>query len=110
MICVFEASDNIEAHMILNLLEQEGIEGRINGEFLQGGMGELQAMGLARVMVHSEDENTARTIIATWDASQPKPVLAEVMPRDQRVFAAAMVGLVIGVMLGGWLASLFIRC
>lgn len=44
MKCVFTASTGVEAHMVLNLLEQEGIEGRIEGEYLQGGVGDLQAM------------------------------------------------------------------
>lgn len=45
---VFEASSGLEAHMILNLLDQRGISGRIEGEYLQGG-GELQAMGFVHV-------------------------------------------------------------
>jgi hypothetical protein len=48
---VFEASSGLDAHMILNLLQQQGITGRIEGEYLQGGIGELQAMGFVRVLV-----------------------------------------------------------
>ncbi|MEN8226403.1 MAG: DUF2007 domain-containing protein, partial [Bacteroidota bacterium] len=42
MKCIFEASSGLEAHMISNLLQQDGIEARIDGEYLQGGVGELQ--------------------------------------------------------------------
>lgn len=29
---LYEASNSLEAHMILNLLEQEGLSGRIDGD------------------------------------------------------------------------------
>lgn len=56
--------------MILNLLEQAGLSGRIDGEYLQGGVGELQAVGLVRVMVVESDYDTAQKIIEKWDAEQ----------------------------------------
>ena len=52
---VYEAANNIEGHMILNLLQQAGVTGRIDGEFLQGGAGELQAGGVVRAMVDDAD-------------------------------------------------------
>ncbi|WP_075187795.1 DUF2007 domain-containing protein [Teredinibacter haidensis] len=67
---VYEASNSIEAHMILNLLEQAGLSGRIDGELLQGGVGELQAIGLVRVMIVDEDYTAACTIIENWDNTQ----------------------------------------
>ena len=75
---VFEASSGLEAHMILNLLEQRGISGRIEGEYLQGGVGELQAMGFVRVLVSEENYAEARQIIGEWESIQlpaedPKP-------------------------------------
>lgn len=68
---LYQASNSLEAHMILNLLEIEGIAGRIDGEFLQGGIGELPAAGLVRVMVAEEDYPAARKIIERWEAAQP---------------------------------------
>ena len=70
---VYEAANSIEAHMVLNMLEQEGIEGRIDGEFLQGGIGDLPAGGLIRVMVQECDYERARAIVQDWDAAQPEP-------------------------------------
>lgn len=32
---VYQASNAVEAHMILHLLEQQGLAGRIDGEYLQ---------------------------------------------------------------------------
>jgi hypothetical protein len=36
-------------------VEQRGISGRIEGEYLQGGIGELEAMDFVRVLVADED-------------------------------------------------------
>jgi hypothetical protein len=60
---VYRAANTIEAHIILNLLRQLGIDGCINGEYLQGAMGELPAVDLVRVMVQDEDYTAALAII-----------------------------------------------
>lgn len=65
---VFDASSNIEAHMVLHQLQQAGIHAEIAGEYLQGGIGELPAAGNIRVLVNSKDVNDARQVIADWDA------------------------------------------
>ena len=63
---VFDASNSIEAHLIKGLLQSEGIESQILGEFLSGGIGELPPNGLIRVAVHQEDESKAKAIIDDW--------------------------------------------
>lgn len=68
---VYEASSGLDAHMVLNLLEQHGISGRIEGEYLQGGIGELAAMGFVRVLVADENHAEAMQIIREWEAIQP---------------------------------------
>jgi Putative prokaryotic signal transducing protein len=68
---VYEASTGLDAHMILNLLEQRGISGRIEGEYLQGGIGELSALGFVRVLVADENYAEAMQIISEWEAIQP---------------------------------------
>lgn len=72
MICIYEASSAVEAHMITNLLEQSNIEAHIHGEHLQGGVGELQAVGIVRVMVVDEDVLKAKEIVIEWDKKQPE--------------------------------------
>ena len=72
---IFEASTGLEAHMIVNLLQQEGIDCRIDGEYLQGGVGELQAMNIVRVLVDDHDFEKARVVINEWDARQPDKVV-----------------------------------
>jgi hypothetical protein len=61
---VYRAANSLEAHIVLNLLRQAGIEGHISGEYLQGAMGELPAVDLVRVMVHEGDYDEALDIIA----------------------------------------------
>ncbi len=66
---VFDASSNIEAHLVMHQLQQAGIEVTIQGEFLQGGIGELPAAGNIRVLVGEDDVDEARQVIADWDAA-----------------------------------------
>ena len=73
---VYEASTGLDAHMILGLLEQQRIPGRIEGEYLQGGVGGLQAMGLVRVLVSDADYAEARKIISEWESVQPAEYIA----------------------------------
>jgi len=66
---VFDASSNIEAHLVMHQLQQAGIEATIQGEFLQGAIGELPAAGNIRVLVGENDVEEARQVIADWDAA-----------------------------------------
>jgi hypothetical protein len=100
---VFEASTGLEAHMILNLLEVRRISGRIEGEYLQGGVGELQAMGFVRVLVAEEDYTEARQIISEWEAIQPpeeesKP--ASGVSIAIRIFVS---GIIVGAVIMYWI-------
>ena len=94
---LYEASDTLEAHMILNLLENAGLSARVDGEYLQGGVGELQAIGIVRVMIEELDYPEAKLIVQKWDEKQP----AQEEPRPQlqknsgslgRVFVAFFCG------------------
>lgn len=69
---VFEASHSLEGHMVANLLEQANIYARVDGDFLQGGVGELQPSGIVRVVVNDEDFQQAREIVRQWEANQPE--------------------------------------
>ncbi|HEY9199630.1 MAG TPA: DUF2007 domain-containing protein [Gammaproteobacteria bacterium] len=104
MISVFEAASSLEAHMILNLLKQEGIEARVEGDYLQGGIGELQAIGLVRVVVDEADQTQALAIIRAWESQQIEPTPMPVTTRTGRlpIFLA-------GLLLGGLAVFLFNR-
>lgn len=103
---VYEASSGLDGHMILNLLEQYRISGRIEGEHLQGGIGELQAMGFVRVMVADEDYEQARQIIGEWEAIQPPDQPASAPTRDTMGLQLFFAGVVIGAALMYWLLKL----
>ncbi len=66
---VYDASSNIEAHLVMHQLQQAGIEATIQGEYLQGGIGGLPAAGNVRVIVPAKDEAEARSVIADWEAT-----------------------------------------
>ena len=67
---VFDALSNIEAHLVLHQLQQAGLDARIQGEHLQGGMGDLPALGNVRIMVSDTDEVEARQVIADWNDAE----------------------------------------
>lgn len=68
---LYEAQNTVEAHMVLNLLEQASLTARIDGEYLQGGIGEIQAIGAVRVMIAEEDYSEGKLIVEEWDTRQP---------------------------------------
>lgn len=84
--------------MILNLLEQQGLIGRIDGEYLQGGIGELPAAGLVRVMVTDQDYAAAKEIIDKWDAEQPAQASPSVQKSTSNKFGTFVVGMVLGML------------
>lgn len=67
MTCVFEARNAIEAHMVLHVLQRCGIDARIEGEMLAGGMGELPVIGLIRVVVEPADREIALQAVSDWE-------------------------------------------
>ncbi|OQW68661.1 MAG: hypothetical protein BVN34_08195 [Proteobacteria bacterium ST_bin12] len=69
MIVIYNAANSIEAHLIKNLLEHQEISAYVFGDFLQGGVGEIPAIGLVTVNVADSDYVTAKEIIDAWDAA-----------------------------------------
>ncbi len=98
---LYEAASAIEAHMLVDLLKQEGIEAHIQGEALQGAMGEVPAARLVRLVVAEEAYAAARGVIERWERTEveptPKPVSR---PSGLRML---LLGLAIGV--GGTYAA-----
>ncbi|HYG31487.1 MAG TPA: DUF2007 domain-containing protein [Methylophilaceae bacterium] len=68
---VYNAHTSLDAYVIKNLLESEGIAAFVQGDYLQGGVGELAAVDLVKVSVHDEDVAAARLLIEAWESSQP---------------------------------------
>jgi len=96
---VFEASNGVEAHMMLHLLQQQGLQGRVDGEYLQGGVGELPAVGLVRVVVDEADYEAARAVVVAFETAQPAAPTTPPATRVPSRTTWAGVGIVIGALL-----------
>jgi hypothetical protein len=83
--------------MVLNLLEQAGLSARIDGEYLQGGVGELAAFGMVRVMVEEKDYAEAEGVIREWDAQQPRQELSGPASKEKSGFGYGVIGLLLGI-------------
>lgn len=68
MIVVYNASNSIEAYLIKSLLEQQEIPAYVFGDYLQGGVGEIPAIGLVTVNVSDSDYKKAKEIVDAWDS------------------------------------------
>lgn len=105
---VYEAAHGVEAHMIADLLRQEGIAGLVQGEYLQGAVGGLPAAGLVRVVVDDGDYERARRIIDKWSAAQVQDEPAA-SPREMAMrwpyFAAGLLLGAFAAHLGGLVAT-----
>lgn len=68
---VYQAAHGFDAHMVRDLLEQEGIAAQVRGEYLQGALGELPAGGMVTVWVAKGDFTRAREVVLAWERSAP---------------------------------------
>ena len=70
MVIIFTANDLIEGNLVKGLLEANGIEAMVNGEYLQGGIGELPPMGHITLSVEEADEQRAKEIIQKYEDNE----------------------------------------
>ncbi len=94
---VYEATNAIEGHMLVHLLEQSDIYARLDGELLTGAVGELQAIGVVRVMVNADDYAAAKRIIDDWDAAMPVPQTTQKPAEHLPAFFYFLLGLALGM-------------
>ena len=69
MITVYRAANLLEAHIVAGMLEAEGITTHVAGHFLQGGVGELAPLDMARVEVEDEDFDAARKRVLEYESA-----------------------------------------
>ena len=74
MITIYSAANTADAHLIRQMLEAEGIPAFIQGEYLQGAVGELPANTEILVRVADENAGAARAKVEAEDQSEPKKV------------------------------------
>lgn len=111
MIIVYRAANITDAYLIRQMLEAEGIHAYIQGEYLQGAVGELPANTEILVQVGKDDYAAARAVVETWESADVDAFEddAEDAPRDAAspppVRRGVSVSTVIGCLLFGALAG-----
>ena len=66
---VYQAENIIDANLVKNAIEQDGIAAFVSGQFLTGAAGELPPVALVNVMVAEADWPRARPIAERIDAA-----------------------------------------
>lgn len=69
---VYEAANQIDAHLVRHALEAVGIPVFLNGEALLGGIGELPLFGVVTVCVPDGAWDQARVIVDELALGQPR--------------------------------------
>ncbi len=98
---IYQAANNIEAHMLVHLLGQEGIRAHVEGEHLQSGAGELPLGGLAAVAVADEDVDAARAIIRDWEARTTEKPPKSATSQANRSMVTPIMAFIVGAALAG---------
>ena len=75
---IYQADDVLEAHIVCGMLNAEGIEAEVAGQYQQGAVGGLAPRDFARVQLLDErDEPRARDLIRDYEgdkaAAEPEP-------------------------------------
>jgi hypothetical protein len=70
---VYQAANHIQAHMVMHVLQQAGVNAHVQGEYLQSGAGELPVGNLVGVAVDDDDVEIAREIISDWEKLMSEP-------------------------------------
>ena len=67
MVKVFTASNSLEANIVKGMLEANNIPAYIQGEYLQGAIGELSAIDYAFVSVDEVNESKAVNLVNEYE-------------------------------------------
>jgi hypothetical protein len=89
---VYRAENLIDAHLVKDALEAEGIPAFIAGEYLTGGVGQLPAMDFMAVMVPESSLPEASAIVREVEArlSDARLAIDEDARRDDPLGACAI--------------------
>ena len=71
---VYDAANMIDAHLVRQALEAEGIPAFVRGEALTGGIGELGVFGLVAVMVPEAAWPQARDVVEALALGETEPL------------------------------------
>lgn len=97
---IFEANDISEAHIVAGMLENAGLQTKINGFFLQGAVGELPASDFVKVYLLDEaDFQAAQQLIADYLNTKVEHDCALHSASSMMTKAAVTLGLLLTVLL-----------
>jgi hypothetical protein len=84
-VIVYRAANGPQAHVVRNFLQNAGIPALIDGDLLQGGIGDLPPgwSTAPRILVASEHAAWARTLIEAAESAEDDP-LPEPLGDDQK--------------------------
>ena len=118
MLIIYRAANIAGAHLIRQLLEAADIPAFIQGEYLQGAVGELPTNTEILVHVADEDGDAARAVIDEWESAEPV-VLEDGFPESSSVKPSGAVAggyslgkailLFLAVVIGGGLFMAWLR-
>ena len=80
---LYNASNAIEAQILQDVLAQEGIATHVLGALLQGGVGELPAGGMVRLMVDEADHDAGRAVVRRWETGALRGEMLEPFPEGE---------------------------
>lgn len=69
---IHHAANLTDAYLLRQLLEDAGIPVHLNGEYLQGALGEVPANSPILLMVPDEHVHTARAMVLDWERATPQ--------------------------------------
>ncbi|MBL8264281.1 MAG: DUF2007 domain-containing protein [Xanthomonadaceae bacterium] len=107
---VYRAANLSDAHLLRQLMEAEGIPAFVQGEFLQGAVGELPANTEVFVVAPDEHVEAARAVVDDWESSEPVGFEDESLdavgddektPAQVRVVAVKRLLLFVAIAVGG---------
>jgi hypothetical protein len=67
---IFRAHNILEAQIVAGLLQTENIQAFVNGQYLQGAIGDLPATDFATISVHDEQCESAKRIIKEYEQNK----------------------------------------
>ena len=118
MIIVYRAANIADAHLIRQMLEAEGMPAFIQGEYLQGAVGELPANTEILVRVSDDRYDDARAVVAEWESGEPMTFDDDEDDDDAAAVVAAPTAkqsairyflLFVAIVVGGSIAMILLR-
>lgn len=104
---VYRAGDITEAEIVKGMLNSNGIEAHVSGYYLQGGVGEIGVMDLAKVHVPDDEFKNACELVLEYQGKEPakenisKDSGREATGQNNKIFVTVTMIIIVSI-LGYW--------